>query len=160
MARMDELLEEERQRKAERARPKGGQVGVDLNPGKRQKAEKPEEPPPPTIESVAQSSGLSLGDIALIKALVTEHTQIGKIERDARGAKEALTNRIKGLVKDDENLHRVICGDSVLSYYPVPKSSIKSDKLLECGVSPGVIAECTVETTSWTLKIRGLDEPD
>lgn len=150
---MKARLAEERKQRADKARPSGG--SVDLNPKARVKKEKVEEPLPPDIDTVP---GLSVMMVRTLKALVTDHIRVGKDERVAAKRKKELTDSIKSIIKDEPDLHSVVCADGVINFYAVARSTIKKEKLLEHGISAGVIAECTDESTSMTLKIRGLDE--
>ncbi|MGH7183503.1 MAG: hypothetical protein ACREJN_16210, partial [Nitrospiraceae bacterium] len=128
----------------------------DMNPTPRKAKEpKVDEPLPPDIDDMP---GVSLRESILLKQLVEEHTVVGRAARELDERKKELTTKIKDIIANQPNLHKVICAGSLVSYYSTSRASISKEKLLGVGIQPDVIDKCTVNSQSWTLKIRSLDE--
>lgn len=117
--------------------------------------------PPPPKETVPALSDIvqDKKDMLLLKRLIEQSVELADEEQALRKKREPLTKQIKNLLGKYE-ISKAECDDIHVSYYTVPRSSIKADKLLELGVLPAVIAKATVTTESYTLRIsrRGEDE--
>lgn len=110
--------------------------------------EKVEEPPPPDIREI----DISNIDRLKVVRLVSQHSALGLQERDARNNKKALTNQLKGIVKNfDTKLF--LCDGNRVNYYSTSQAVISKELLLSNGVSPAVIAASTVTKDKWTLRI-------
>lgn len=84
--------------------------------------------------------------------LVETHAQLATRLRDLDAEKTACAERIKALCQDS-HLDRVQAGSYRVRLYDSPRSTIKRDLLLANGVTPAVIAACTVTTVSTNLRI-------
>jgi hypothetical protein len=159
MSDIKEKMDQARRDRLAKSGPQGASMVPDFNPRKPKEMKEP-EPLPPSIEELEDQNEVSSEDADTLRALVARHIEWGKAERAASEAKKPITDRIKEIVKKTPALHKVVCAGGLVAFYPVERSSIKMEKLLELGVSPGVIAKATAVSTSQTLKIRSLDELD
>lgn len=103
--------------------------------------------------------GLSPAKRAEFADLVRQHLELGQQERAAKKTKEVLSARIKAFCSQ-LGAERLLVDSAKVAYYNVPRSAIKANLLLEHGVSPKTIADCTKTTDNWTLRITAAGEPD
>lgn len=124
-------------------------------PESRRRQPKVEEIAPPDIrELVADSLHLDK-----ILRLTTEQAAINHDIRELNKARKPLVEQIKSLC-NIYGLRKAQVDACRLAYFPVQKSAIKKELLLAAGVSPKIIAACTVTTESWNLKITEAGESE
>lgn len=139
----------------ERLSKVAGRSGVNLNP-------EDVTPPPPKESEKLPDMREVIADakdrLKLIR-LTEAHVAFGIAEREAKKAKAPLTTQIKDILGRNSASKLMVEGTR-LNYFNAPRSSIKGDLLLQHGVSPKIIAECTVTSDAYTLKITPAGEDD
>ena len=91
--------------------------------------------------------------------LITEYGELGAQKHEIQGRQDKLAKAIK-TVAGEMGLAKCVAGDYRLSYFVVPRSTLKVDKLLSAGVSPEIIQRCTVTTESYNLRVVRLEDED
>lgn len=114
---------------------------------KRGSSKKVEEPVPDVSEL-----DLSPVDYQHLRELVVQHTDFGRQEREAKKAKEPLSESIKEIC-NRYTVRKVMCWGRKLTYYPMSRPTISAHLLLAAGVSPQTIKDCTTTTTSWAVRV-------
>lgn len=84
--------------------------------------------------------------------LITEYGELGAQKHEIQGRQEKLAKAIK-TVAGEMGIAKCVAGDYRLSYYITQHNTIKSDRLLEAGISPEVIRRCTVTTEAYALRV-------
>ena len=117
----------------------------------------PFDTPPPTVKKEAEvlpDMREVIEDAGMRRALVPlieQNAELASEERLIRKQRKPLQDGIKKLLGN--NYTRFMCGLTRVVYYQVPRESLSRQKLLEAGVSPKILAACTVTSYSATLKI-------
>ena len=116
--------------------------------------------PPPPPEEVPDMALLvpSTQRLAVAK-MIARHAELGELMGAMKKERDRLTDAIKPLMGKLQ-LGRAAWGDYRLSYFSTPRSSFDSNKLLDYGVQPSVIAACTTVKDSYTLRISRKDEEE
>ena len=91
--------------------------------------------------------------------LITEYGELGAQKHEIQGRQDKLAKAIK-TVAGEMGIAKCVAGDYRLSYFVVPRSTLKVDKLLSAGVSPEIIQRCTVTTESYNLRVVRLEDED
>lgn len=117
------------------------------------KAPKPKEILPDISLYVAAS------DLHDVQELVRLCEQYGAEERRARRLKKPVADALKTAC-NDYGITKVVSQGSRVSYYPMSRSSLSPQLLMEHGVSPDVIRKCTVTETSWGIRVSPINEDD
>ena len=124
-------------------------------------AERLPAPPPKEVEVVPDLSEFVTDKkqrLAVLR-LIAEYGELGAQKHEIQGRQEKLAKAIK-TVTGEMGIAKCVAGDYRLSYFVVPRSTLKVDRLLGAGISPEIIQRCTVTTESYNLRVTRLEEED
>lgn len=107
----------------------------------------PQEVIPTVEELIGEAEDLETLK-SLVASLVIPQTEVRRLEKVI----DLIKPRIKVIVSQ-YGIAKAQCGDSVLTYYPMTRSSISKIKLLAAGVDESIIDDCTEVTQSFALKV-------
>jgi hypothetical protein len=119
-------------------------------------------PPPPKVEEVIPQLSDLIQDRKKrleMARLVSAHGELGEQVSTLNKQRDKLTAAIKKLAGEN-SIAKCISGDWQVNYFASTRESIKKDKLLALGVSPGVILAATAITHPLTLKVTRIGEED
>lgn len=118
-------------------------------------------PPAKEVETLPDISEVIEGvaDRLALKRLVADSVALAAQEKEIKAMRAPITNNIKNILAKYE-VGKAMCGDARINFYTVPRSSLSKDLLLRAGVTPAVIAACTVTTQTATLRITVGQEDD
>lgn len=132
-----------------------GKSGVNLNP------EDVAPPPVKEVEKIPDMREVIVDAKERLKLmrLIEAHVAFGIQEKEAKKARAPLTIQIKDILGRN-NASKLMVDGNRINYFNSPRSTIKGDLLLAHGITPKVIAECTVTSDAYTLKITPPGEGD
>lgn len=123
-------------------------------PVERQKKQQAEAEVVPDIAEL----DLPPADRLQLVRLILQCRTHGEVEKTAKKAKKALSDRIKTFAKQYD-LSKFMVDGSPCNYYKSSRTTISAALLHAQGVSPTVIAAATVVTESWSFKASANDQP-
>jgi hypothetical protein len=118
-------------------------------------------PPPKEEEVVPDINELvdNKADQLAIRRLVLSHVDLGKEIKELADQRDKITGQLKVLLSQYK-VQKAVSAGCRISYYGVPRSTLDKGLLLNHGVSPKVIEECTVTKISATLRVTGPEDAD
>jgi hypothetical protein len=109
----------------------------------------------PKVEPILPDASELITDsheLDTLRSLVALHVTYSAEERRAKHEKKPVVESLKSIC-NDYGLSKITCDRNKVSYYPLSKSSINRQLLLDAGVSSEIIDRCTITTASFGVRV-------
>lgn len=139
-------------------KPKASLVPAEPKPKpepKEKKGKKEKEEPAPALTAL----GLPSKTLRSVRELAQAYQEAAAEEKAATARKNEIADQLKAVCKQFD-IAKAQDDTFRLSYFNVPRKTIKAEKLLEFGVSPKIITDSTQVTDSWQLRISSVGEQE
>lgn len=133
-----------------RIRREQGKAAPSLHTGPREpreaKPKEDEEDAPHVLEL-----GLDKADAGSLIRLAAQHRQYADEESKAKAKKDAISDKLKAICAAYA-ITKVSADGIRVSYYPTTRHTLDPKLLLLAGVKGQVLNNCTISTTSWSVR--------